>query len=536
MSAVKNDRNDLRQAVDTVFRQTSPSTPTRIVQNVLTSEESNSNDNNSTDREPIGTSTTDAPLLPFAEPVMRRDESAAPLSRSVQQSATDKTLPLQLPTADKDVEMSFALPLPDVAPIAIDNNTVAQTANDAKQKSGEGAASSQSNTMFWTVFLAIIGLVTAAFLLCKFSTICEWIDEQLRPVSSAQIVGVDIVSGSTAVPLPPNDAAAVHAVKPSALERSTDVAAPASMIRTKALPIMPGAKKVQFDESKNTVQFIDDNRTASTPSSKVAAKPATALATMLDDTPNDTPNDSDDGGAALLQKLEISLDNLQKTSADLQRKRDEAVALTSQKEQGALLRLDERNQFSRSECLATLPMEETQRSAQAIYDKYGGNSVVGNRNQAPFLTFAPGEEPIDGMVPDYDERVHGDGDGTMPSQPPPLKAGQPHSIMALVSDHCMRTGKPMPKTAEQSTLDVRCKQDASSHAPMKTADYDGHYLQSQKKQFELLRMNRGAIKKIYEAKHASATGQILDRGGTALSSFAGAQGDDAVQFLNVNSL
>ena len=71
---------------------------------------------------------------------------------------------------------------------------------------------------------------------------------------------------------------------------------------------------------------------------------------------------------------------------------------------------------------------------------------------------------------------------------------------------------------------------------MRVADSDGHYLQSQKKQFELARINASAIKKIYADKHAASAGQILDRGDAILTQFAGAQGVDAVQYLNINSL
>jgi hypothetical protein len=233
--------------------------------------------------------------------------------------------------------------------------------------------------------------------------------------------------------------------------------------------------------------------------------------------------------------LEISLDNLAKTSLELQAERDAAIAASGQERDGLVMRLDERDQFSRTECIAPVPENtaEARNDVQAIYERVGSNNVVGNGTRAPFLTFAPGEEPFDGMVPDYDEKVHGP---LKDAQPPPLLAGQPHSIMALVTDHCQRTGKPAPKPADKSNLDIHSKRDTGSLVPLRTADCDGHYLQSQKKQFELARQSSHAVKKIYEAKHLSATGQILDRGSTALSHFAGAKDEDAVQYLNVHSI
>lgn len=299
-------------------------------------------------------------------------------------------------------------------------------------------------------------------------------------------------------------------------------------------------KTVRIDESKNTVRLIDPNAPPSDVA-PAAAEPPTATVALTAPpvlvappvTVSALPEKSGDGEttAEMIRKLEVSLDNLAKTSMDLAAQRDVAIAATTQKRDGAALRLDEREQFSRSERIAPMPVDAAAASqtAQEIYNRRGENSVVGNRNVAPFVTFAPGEEPFDGMVPDYEAPA---GEQT----PPPLRSGEPHSIMELVSDHCLRTGKPQPKAADRSTLDVQSKRDTSPLSALRTADCDGHYLQSQRKQFELQRMNQSAVKKIYDAKHASATGQILDRGTTALSSFAGSRGDDAVQYLNVNAL
>lgn len=458
--------NNLRNAVDNVFRQTSPPTPPRVVQEVLSSTEDSDN---------TSVSSTTVPQVP------------AP--RQTGTAASMLTRP----------ETSLTLPAPDVTPIIVDSII-------SKQPTGINV---------WNIILVLAFLVAIGLLLYyNITPIRNWVDGSFatKPVTAPQ-------QNNTTV-----------RVQPIVLPNTVQV---------KQVP-QPGQdvkKTVRFDETKNTIQMIDTNA----PPKQITASMAAQIASVTDGsntfmTPPfvsttvptaTTANDSNE----IMQQLARSLDHLAKTSMDLQAQRDTAISNTSQKQDGSLLRLDERAQFSKSEQLANAPInqEEMTNAVQSIYDRSGGNSVVGNRLKAPFVTFAPGEEPFDGMIPDYDEANSAD-------MPPTLKSGEQHSMMELISDHCMRTGKPQPKPADKSTLDVMSRKDTSSLAPMRAADCDGHYLQSQKKQFELQRLNQSAAKKIYDAKHASATGQILDRGQTTLTSFAASRDDDAAQYLNVNSL
>jgi hypothetical protein len=462
-------RKNLRDAVDDVFRQTSPPTQAHVVQDVLSSEESAPNDS--------ATSLAPALLLTRQQP-----------------------------------EASLSLPAPHVTPV------VATPISSA-------AATRDSNGV-WSVVGTILIIVLAALLVWKlYAPFVAWVsgggsaaDLAMTAASSGTASALGD-SGTTAATITSAALPAADAKTTPQAPTSTLNAAPTTVLQPMSAPMAPGnvapKKTVRFDESKNTEQYVDG-----------AGQQENAVTSSGD---NDSKKD-------LLRKLEISLDALEKTSLEMQADRDAAIAASGQKEKGVLLRLDERNQFSRTECIADVPAEtdEARNDVQTIYQRVGSNNVVGNGTRAPFLTFAPGEEPFDGMIPDYDEKVHGP---LKAAQPPPLLAGQPHSMMELITDHCTRTGKPAPKPADKSNLDVHSKKDAvGSILPLRTADCDGHYLESQKKQFELQRQNSHAIKKIYEAKHLSATGQILDKGGTTLSQFAGAHDRDAVQYLNVHSV
>ena len=454
---------NLRNVVDDVFRQSSPATPQKIVQDVLSDE--------SRDSSSMSTVPKRANALPTAKFI-------AP-------------------------ETSITLPAINVTPIETD---------DSKSLP---KVESQS---FWSVFTTIVLLIALAFLVWNFwSPIKDFIVEtfSVTDAPTAAAENTPVVSPSNPTTLSPTPLLPSTPL-PTSIPTST---------------VMEPKKNVTFDESKNTIRYID---TSAAPSEMQmvqspviteadgAKKMTTQATTVFQFTPKE----------ATLESLQLSLDNLAKTNLDLQAQRDAAVNATNQREQGACMRLSEKQQYSLTDRMAPIVDADARDNAQTIYDRDGGNSVVGNRGLAPFVTFAPGEEPFDGMVPDYDEAEHGNNN----NMPPPLQSGKPHGILELINDHCMRTGKPMPKAGDRSALDIMSKKDTGTFMSMRVADSDGHYLQSQKKQFELARINASAIKKIYADKHAASAGQILDRGDAILTQFAGAQGVDAVQYLNINSL
>ena len=460
---------NLRDVVDNVFRRASPTTPPKIVQEVL-SEDSKSSSRRDNSNENLPTRYNTLPRANFIDP-----------------------------------EASITLPAVNVTPIESENTNLLP-----EKKS------------VWYVLTIIVLLLATAFCVVYF-----W--SPIRRFLTESFTVADLAKET------PN-----------------------------VMSFVP--KSVKFDESKNTVRYIDTNE-APLAAVKVFTSSET---TKKDETKNISSQqniDSFTNSAAIkqqeqqerqeqqeqqkrqdsfhmsaanmnpvatLEKLELSLDNLAKTNLDLQAQRDAAINATNQREQGAALRLSEKDQYSMTDRLESMPMnsDDTRESLEKIYGAHSGNSVVGNREMAPFVTFAPGQEPFEGMVPDYDEAEH----GSQKSMPPPLQAGRPHGILELINDHCMRTGKPMPKAGDRSTMDIMSKRDTGDLAPMRVADVDGHYLQSQKKQLELARLNSQAIKKIYAHKDAVSAGQILDRGDSLLGQFAGAQGDDAVQYLNINSL
>jgi len=498
----KEKQTNLRAAVDTVFRQTSPPTPTRVVRNALTSDDSADMT--------VGVGKTSTEALPFmvARPKMQREESIANGRTWSNNDKLSDAAVSEVAAAGDSSAGETQLETPAIAAISVNTGDSAQPKTRVS-----------NNRDFWTVLFVLLAVVAISLALWH-ANVLNWIQSLFVGKSKPQSVASRPAAQKAEAPSIAKVAPSVAPTKTiygaerrqlaKAIERSKNLPMPAKPVVTKTTN-----KRVRFNESQNTVKEIPSNLQNQS---------------MSDSSDNNIAGASEQN---TLSKLEVSLDKLQKTTADLERARNAALSATNQQSKGNVMRLDERQQFSQSECVATLPIEDARHSAETIYDKYGGNSVVGNRNKAPFVTFAPGEEPVEGMIPDYDESVHSE---AADKQPAPLKSGEAHSIMELVSDHCLRNGKPMPKAAEKSTLDVHSKKDAATHAGLHTADYDGHYLQSQKKQFELFRMNRDAVKGIYDAKDASATGHILDRGSSALSSFAGAQDDDAVQFLNVNSL
>lgn len=488
-----NADKNIRNAVDGVFRQNTLPTPTKIIQDVLSSSEESGNDTVNTTAE---------------------EETTAEV-------AATKPSMLTRP------EMS--LPPPDVAPIA----------TDAVQ-----SAPSSSSSSFWVVFFVIAMLISVALLLYyNVDAVRNWFDSNVQyEKTTAQVTPalIKMMKAATMEQTAPEKPITLTTAKPiftsqAALQTMTGIEATktteigAAKAPTAQTAVEQPKKTVRIDESRNTIQIIDTTEPPHPASATTTAEIASAVnATHAVVLPPIVISNNSTNTDEMIRKLEQSLDNLAQTSMDMQAQRDAAIAATDQKKQAALLRLDERDQFSRDEQIATVEIDNVATNAKNIYNKNGGNNVVGNRLQAPFVTFAPGEEPFEGMIPDYEEPAQ--------NAPPPLRSGQPHSMFELINDHCIRTGKPLPKAADQSTLDVMSKRDTATLAPMRAADCDGHYLDSQKKQFELQRLNQTAIKKIYSAKHASATGQILDRGQTTLSSFAAARDDDAVQYLNVNSL
>lgn len=441
---------NLRDVVDNVFRQSSPATPTQIVQDVLSDES--------------------------------RDGQSSDSVTSLNRSPKDQMAPSKFVAP----ETSITLPAINVTPI--ETVQITKQVNDSQS--------------FWSVFSTIVLLLLIGFFIWRF----------YEPIKNWLVGGTT----ATTTPVVSNDASSVVAAAPA-----TNAVSP--------------RKNVTFDESKNTIRFVDTSAppaedstmqiiTSPMTTNSNGATQMTMQATSVYEIPN--PNDS------TLKSLELSLDNLAKTSLDLQAQRDAAIDATDQRENRGNMRLNESDQYSLTDRMAPVYDQDASANVKRIYDRDGGNNVVGNGTMAPFVTFAPGEEPFDGMVPDYDEAEH----GAQPLLPPPLEAGKPHGIMELINDHCMRTGKAMPQAGTVSGMDIMSKRDTTTFAPMRVADSDGHYLQSQKKQFELQRLNASAIKRIYADKRAASAGQILDRGDTVLGQFAGAQDVDAVQYLNINSL
>ena len=475
---------NLRNVVDGVFRQSSPATPQRIVQDVLSDESRDS----------------------------RSSESSTTLTPK-------RTTPLPT-TKFIAPETSLTLPAVNVTPIVTDNSIKSVAETDGKA--------------FWSVFSTVVILIVLAFLAWHFFPAIQAFFVENFTQSDA------VVASAPPTEKPHNQQAPVSNTITHSVTVVTPPDAPESALapESSSAPQPTERKNVTFDESKNVVRYIDTSgapledargemRIASSPltTDSDGAKQMTTEATTVFQLPTSKE--------ATLKSLELSLDTLAKTNLDLQAQHDAAINATKQREQGSCMRLNESQQYSLTDRLAPIIDADARDDAQKIYDRDGGNSVVGNRTMAPFVTFAPGEEPFDGMIPDYDETEHGEGGAPMP---PPLQSGKPHGILELINDHCMRTGKPMPKAGNRSALDIMSKKDTEAFAPMRVADTDGHYLQSQKKQFELARMNASAIKKIYADKRAASAGQILDRGDAILTQFAGAQGNDSVQYLNVNSL
>lgn len=456
-------KKNLRDVVDNVFRRASPTTPQKVVQEVLSDDSKSSNSQKD-----------------FANRNFARRNNALPYANFT------------------NADASITLPAANVTPI-------------------ESSAYTEKQSL-WYVLTMIALILAAAFCVIYFwSPIRVFVTELFTEPNEKDVQSTNAADATT------NGAGAV-----------------------------PIQKNVIFDESKNTVRFVEPaNKTVvvssplttltdgSTKKSMQASfemimNPTLKNVTMpkKDSSLTNSASAATDAAAAAMASLELSLDNLAKTNLDLQAQRDAAIQATNQREQGAALRLSETDQYSMTDRLESIPVdsEETKENVRKIYGNNGGNNVVGNREMAPFVTFAPGEEPFEGMVPDYDEKEHGD----QKSMLPPLQPGRPHGILELINDHCMRTGKPMPKAGDRSTMDIMSKKDTGDLAPMRVAEVEGHYLQSQKKQMELARLNSSAIKKIYAHKDAVSAGQILDRGDTLLGQFA--QGDDAVQYLNIHSL
>jgi len=520
---------DLRNAVDGMFRQTSPPTPPRVVNEALTSEEA-SRDNQ------------------LASTVAFGDESVGMLpppsiAQMIPRSQPQKQLPekkqsVQEPIASMQVkspaDAAFVSPAGNAGAVKSPSLS-ALPSTDAKQQ----------GLSWWQVLLVIVSIVAAGIAVLYFfnAQAFESIKDTTTKAAN-DIWQYFYPSAETEISAPvlPSADAAAASTAPSNAEKkvpATPVAVAASAAspppkdsEKKAVeqngserPVAPPKKKVRIDEGRNTVRLIPARNEEI---SYTALPDVTKTRDQLEQQRKEAETMEE-----LLRVMEMSASR--QTDLEMKSEREEAIRASAQHQRGSRLRLDEREKYSREEMIADAPIDEqqTRDCARSIYDAHGGNSVVGNAQQAPFVTFAPGEEPFDGMIPDYDEQAHGNGSSDVVE---PLKAGESHSIIALVSNHCSRTGKPQPKPADVSVLDITKRSDTSTHAAMRAAEYDGHYLQSQRKQCELQRKNASAIKNIYAAKHASTTGQILDRGETALTSFAQASDPDAVQFLNINAL